>query len=144
MKTILLRSGACLLAVAAAIALVPRASFAQQKLGAPPGKGSFVRYCASCHGVDGKGNGPFVPMLKEKPGDLTQLAKKNGGKFPALEVADAIDGRKNIPGHGTADMPIWGERFGETESGAGSPTTQTAIRQRIQLIIRYIDHIQEK
>ncbi|HTY55744.1 MAG TPA: c-type cytochrome [Candidatus Binataceae bacterium] len=144
MKTNFFRSGFFLLAIAPAVALLPRAAFAQQKLGAPPGKGSFVRYCASCHGVDGKGDGPMASMLSTKPSDLTQLAKKNNGTFPALKVADIIDGRNNVSAHGTPDMPVWGERFAETESGSGSHTQQTAIRERIQLIIRYINHIQEK
>ena len=147
MKTKFLRSASCLLAsaVAAVVALLPCAALAQQKLGAPPGKGSFTRYCASCHGVDGKGNGPLAPLLTPKPSDLTQLAKKNNGKFPALRVARIIDGRDPIAAHGPPDMTVWGERFGEVEAPTGgSPVEQTEIRQRIQLLIRYIDHIQEK
>src|ERR1039457_4011137 len=29
------------------------------------GKNMFVNYCASCHGVDGKGNGPAAVALKQ-------------------------------------------------------------------------------
>jgi len=124
--------------------LLPHAASAQQKLGAPPGKGSYTRYCAVCHGPDGKGDGPFVPMLTKKPGDLTQLAKKNNGTFPALQVANIIDGRQEISAHGTPDMPIWGERFGEAGEAAGSHVGQTAARERIQLLITYLNSIQEK
>jgi len=144
MKNTYARLGLYSLAAAVAIAMLPCSAMAQQKSGAPPGKGSFVRYCASCHGEDGKGDGPMASMLNPKPSDLTQLAKKNKGVFPALQVADVIDGRKTVQGHGSSDMPVWGERFGETESGSGSHTGQTAIRERIQLIIRYINKIQEK
>ena len=38
------------------------------------GKEMFDAYCASCHGVDGKGNGPAAPALKKQPADLTLLA----------------------------------------------------------------------
>src|SRR5580704_492964 len=117
MKTSHTRLGLCSLAAAVAVALLPCRALAQQKSGAPPGKGSFVRYCASCHGEDGKGNGPLASMLNPKPSDLTQLAKQNKGVFPALQVADVIDGRKVVQGHGTSDMPVWGERFAQTESG---------------------------
>lgn len=123
---------------------LPHAASAQQKLGAPPGKGSYTRYCAVCHGPDGKGDGPFVPMLTKKPGDLTQLAKKNNGTFPALQVANIIDGRQEMSAHGTLDMPIWGESFAEAGKAAGSHVGQTAARERIQLLITYLNSIQEK
>src|SRR5208282_790082 len=98
MEANFLRSASCSLAltVAAVVALLPGAALAQQKLGAPPGKGSYTRYCAVCHGVDGKGNGPYADLLTTKPTDLTQLAKKNDGKFPALRVARVIDGRDKL------------------------------------------------
>jgi hypothetical protein len=32
-------------------------AFAQQKLGYPPGRGSYVRYCGSCHRVRSDGFG---------------------------------------------------------------------------------------
>src|ERR1700674_202975 len=41
------------------------------------GKNMFLNYCASCHGVDGKGNGPAAAALKPAPTDLTTLAKAN-------------------------------------------------------------------
>ena len=147
MKANFLLSASCWLAltVAAVVALPPSAALAQQKLGAPPGKGSYTRYCAVCHGVDGKGNGPYAPLLTTKMTDLTQLAKNNKGVFPALRVARLIDGRDKLAAHGTPDMPIWGERFGTAEAPAGgSPVEQTAVRERIQLLLRYLNSIQEK
>lgn len=125
-------------------ALLPHAAFAQQKLGAPPGKGSYTRYCEVCHGPDAKGDGVFAPMLTEKPADLTQLAKKNHGTFPALQVAKVIDGRQELSAHGPADMPIWGERFAAAGKAGGSQVGETAARERVQLLITYLNSIQEK
>ncbi|RMF94259.1 MAG: hypothetical protein D6736_00320, partial [Nitrospinota bacterium] len=44
-------------------------SFPQQTI-AEQGKALFTRFCASCHGEDGKGNGPAAAGLKVKPKDL--------------------------------------------------------------------------
>ena len=47
------------------------------------GKETFLRYCASCHGENGTGNGPAADALKPPPSDLTTLSKRHEGKFPA-------------------------------------------------------------
>ncbi len=132
------------LTVMAVAAVAPRAAFAQQRLGAPPGKGSFTRYCAACHGVDGKGDGPLANLLTKKPTDLMLLAKENNGNFPTQRVARIIDGREEVAAHGPRDMPVWGQRFGEAEEAAGQPVAQTAVRERIQLLLQYLNRIQEK
>jgi len=124
--------------------LAPRATLAQQRLGAPPGKGSFERYCASCHGTDAKGDGPLANLITPKPADLTLLAKRNNGNFPAQHIAQIIDGREEIAAHGPRDMPVWGQRFGEAGEAAGQQTSQTAVREQIQLLLRYLEKIQQK
>jgi mono/diheme cytochrome c family protein len=124
--------------------LSPSLAFAQQKLGAPPGKGSYLRYCASCHGDDGKGDGPYAPVLKLKPADLSQLAKKNNGVFPVGRVTRILDGSEEIPGHGSRQKPVWGHPFGAGEEAAGGNAAPTVARERIELILRYLNSIQEK
>src|SRR5689334_2924626 len=42
----------------------------------------FKQYCAACHGMNGKGDGPAAPALKSRPGDLTHYATRNSGRFP--------------------------------------------------------------
>ena len=39
---------------------------------APPGRRLYVRWCAMCHGPDGRGNGPAAPSLIPRPRDFTQ------------------------------------------------------------------------
>jgi cytochrome c553 len=132
------------LITSATAVLSPHLASAQQKLGAPPGKGSYVRYCAVCHGDDGKGDGPYAPTLKVKPADLTQLAKKSNGAFPSERVARILDGSEEIPGHGSRQKPVWGHQFGAGEEAAGGNVAPTVARERIQLILRYLSSIQEK
>ena len=75
------------------------------------GKAEYQSSCGTCHGRDGKGNGPLSAELKVPPPDLTVLAKKNSGVFPLNSVYEIIDGRKSVIAHGTRDMPIWGDRY---------------------------------
>jgi len=113
------------------------------KVGAPPtsaasGKEMFHAYCASCHGADGKGNGPAVAAFKTPPGDLTLLAKKNGGKFPSMAIVSSIkDG--NQAGHGSKDMPVWGPILSSV-----SNDTPAIVDQRVSNLVGYIQSIQAK
>ena len=62
------------------------------------GKQEYESYCAVCHGLDGKGNGPLASILKKKVPDLTTLQKDNNGVFPVQRVYDIIDGVKHMKG----------------------------------------------
>jgi mono/diheme cytochrome c family protein len=106
------------------------------------GKQLFTKYCGSCHGPDGKGDGYLSSSLKQKPADLTLIAKKNGGKFPEQTVMRFIDGTTDVRAHGNPDMPVWGEVF--KEQIASSPTQQAEIRATILAIVNYIGSIQQK
>lgn len=135
------------LAAITSLTLVTSEAFAQQKQGFPPGRGSFVRYCADCHGADAKGNGPKAAALNPKPADLTQLAKKSGGSFPTSRVTGILDGSQPIAAHGSAQQPVWGHTFGAGEQAAGGNpggAQQGVGRQRIQLILQYLETVQEK
>ena len=51
----------------------------QQDMAVAQGKELYTKYCASCHGAGGKGDGPVGKMLTPPASDLTQIAKRNGG-----------------------------------------------------------------
>ena len=82
-----------------------------EKVSAARGPEMFRAYCAVCHGPDGRGGGPAADWLKKRPADLTQLSRKEGGKFPDRRVANVIQGLDVIAAHGSRDMPIWGSVF---------------------------------
>ena len=114
------------------------------------GKKEFIEYCAQCHGMDATGDGPIAPDLKERPADLTQLVPKNGGVFPEQDVRAFIDGTKAASGHGTREMPSWGNVFRYGQGGAYSgrieeaPESPALVKQRIDLLVDYIKSIQKK
>ncbi len=107
----------------------------------------FRRYCGSCHGANGKGDGPVAAALVKKPPDLTVLAKNSGGKFPEEHVTGIIDGSEVVAAHGSREMPIWGVqfRFPLTSEGGGAPfRTKAEVDRRIKFLVDYIKSIQEK
>jgi mono/diheme cytochrome c family protein len=58
----------------------------------PSGKALFQKFCAACHGAGGQGDGAAAAGLPKKPADLTGIAARNGGTFPAIRVMSTIDG----------------------------------------------------
>ncbi len=109
----------------------------------------FMTYCAVCHGRTGIGDGPVAKDLVTNPSDLTQLAKANGGTFPEDRVQKVIDGREELMGHGTRDMPIWGNWFKfiartQDAEGADEITSEIIVSLRIQGMIEYLKTIQAK
>ena len=106
--------------------------------GLTKGQDLYQRYCAVCHGKDGKGGGPAAAALKATPTDLTQLAKSKGGKFPVGAVRQLLGGGSSTPAHGSQEMPIWGPVF-----RAMSPDENIA-KLRVDNLLRYLESIQQK
>lgn len=129
----------------------------QQDMAVTQGQQLYTKYCASCHGTAGKGDGTVGKMLNPPASDLTQIAKNNGGKFPFYEVMQIINGRSpvsqqsdaSIPGvpkaHGEAGMPVWGEIFSREELSKGtSLDLQLQATGKIMMITEYLQSIQQK
>jgi mono/diheme cytochrome c family protein len=91
------------------------------------GKNVFNQYCASCHGILGKGDGPAASALKIPPADLTELAARNKGEFPSLRVMQAIKAGPSVPAHGSEIMPVWGTIFlqGDSRDVSNETTPRT-------------------
>ena len=100
---------------------------------AAKGRVTYVRYCVSCHGPQAKGDGPLARDLRIPVPDLTTLAQRNGGKFPQDRVVQVIQAGDTVRGHGTADMPAWGDAF-KKSLGTGEATVEAAIRNLSQYL----------
>ena len=107
---------------------------------ANPGRAQYLRFCGSCHGVDGKGDGTVSRSLKLKPADLTQIQKRNKGVFPLEKVMATIDGKARIEAHGESKMPVWGEIFEKEASTQKEPSSASAAK--VKLIAEYIATLQ--
>jgi mono/diheme cytochrome c family protein len=109
------------------------------------GKWEYDTHCASCHGLNGKGAGPFTPFLKKPPSDLTGISRMNGGVFPVDPIYQIIDGRQEVMWHGPRDMPIWGSDYlAEVRKGlaTGMQDSETSVRFRIMTLVDYLNRIQ--
>ncbi|MGH1405761.1 MAG: c-type cytochrome [Rhodomicrobiaceae bacterium] len=112
------------------------------------GKENYRRYCASCHGTTGLGDGPVADSLKQKPADLTQLSKRAGGTFPRQKIIKTIDGRLMPDSHGNAEMPVWGQWFAiqalvdgvRQENVTG---IELEVNRRLQVLVLYLKTLQK-
>ncbi len=109
------------------------------KTAATSGKQMYVSYCAPCHGLDGKGQGPVASALKALPTDLTFLSRNNHGKYPDTHIVSVLQNGAEIPSHGTAEMPVWGPILGKMNQT--SPQTRML---RVSNLSRYLETLQVK
>ena len=133
-------------AVAVILALALGAILAAQnaaKRDSPPSPASgaqmYRAYCASCHGLDGKGKGPAAPAMKTPPADLTTLARRNGGKFPEVRVFQSIEGEAGLAAHGSREMPVWGTAF-RTMGGSD----EASVKLRVRNLTRHVESMQQR
>jgi mono/diheme cytochrome c family protein len=96
----------------------------------------YKEFCAVCHGADGHGNGPAASALKTSATDLTTIARRNNNKYPELKIQQIIKGDPNIPAHGSADMPTWGNVFKSISANGAF------AEMRINALVTYIQQIQ--
>lgn len=117
------------------------------------GKNQYLKSCAICHGMAGKGDGSIVPYLRLNPADLTKLSDSNFGVFPFARIYDVIDGRFEVATHGRRDMPVWGEAFQPVPSSTqlgllpndiSKELAESIARARVLALIDYIFSLQAK
>ena len=104
------------------------------------GREFYLQYCGSCHGKEGRGDGPVSPFLKVKPANLTLLRKNNKGIFPLRKVMTSIDGSRIVRAHGDREMPVWGEVF--KKEAEGEKYEEMTALLKIKIIAEYISTLQ--
>ena len=109
------------------------------KTAATSGKQMYASYCAPCHGVDGRGQGPVASALKTPPTDLTLLSRNNHGKFPDTHIVSVLQNGTATPSHGSAEMPVWGPILGKMNQ-----TNPQDRMLRISNLSRYLETLQVK
>ena len=111
------------------------------------GKLEYNNSCASCHGMEGKGDGPLTEFMEASIPNVAMLAKNNGGVFPLARVYDVIDGRADVKAHGPRNMPVWGRRYNieAAKDNIDIPYNAEAIvRARVLAVAEYVHRLQEQ
>ena len=103
------------------------------------GKQMYTSYCAPCHGVEGKGQGPVASALKTPPSDLTVLSRNNHGKFPGLHIVSVLENGVENKAHGTPEMPVWGPILAKM-----SQVNAQDRQLRVSNLSRYLETMQVK
>ena len=103
------------------------------------GKQMYVSYCAPCHGMDGRGQGPAASALRTPPADLTTLSRNHRGKFPETHIQAILEFGAEVPAHGSLEMPVWGPILGKMNTA----NVQERLL-RISNLSRYLETIQVK
>lgn len=116
------------------------AASADDAADARAGRTLYENHCALCHGDGGKGDGPLAGELKVPPADLTGIAQRRAGAFPEVELAEIIDGRRPVRGHGGGEMPVWGRALGWNV--ADPKAREAAVHDQVQKLVAYLRSIQ--
>jgi mono/diheme cytochrome c family protein len=122
--------------IAAALLAVAGSAIAQD-FSRYSGADLYKRFCASCHGIDGRGDGPVAGTFKAPLPDLARLARRAGGTFPEAQVRRIIDGRDIPAPHGARDMPVWGTELAASTTPGGD-TTVASLVDRLVAFLRSI------
>jgi len=130
---LLLGGGGGLLATGAALEQADEEARAVRR-----GRVLYGIYCQTCHGEEARGDGPLAEHLKVQPTNLRELGSRVGGYSEAL-LEHVIDGREEVRGHGTREMPVWG--IGFREPGLVGDQ-EREIEGRIEDLVAYILSIQ--
>ena len=106
------------------------------------GEELYNNLCSTCHGLEGKGNGPAASALGRAVPDLTLLSAVNGGSFPHKQVEKVIYGKTRAGESGATDMPAWGQQFKSIRTGWSGFPQESYVRGRVHTLATYIESIQ--
>jgi hypothetical protein len=78
-----------------------------------------------------------------------RLTKSNAGVFPVQRVFEMVDGRLEVVGHGSRDMPVWGNDYNAKAPEWVGPFGNSAdveawVRSRILALVEYVSTLQAR
>lgn len=105
--------------------------------GVTAGAELYRAYCASCHGLDGRGR-PAATSAHLAAPDLTTIARRRDGRFPRDEVRTLIvNGGTHAASHAPTAMPKWGAIFRAVAGDDGM------AEARVESLLDHLERLQE-
>ena len=110
---------------------------------ADAGEVLYLENCVSCHGVDATGDGPVAARLSTPPPDLTKIAARRDGEWPALEIMEILSGYSSniLP---REEMPVvvnlLDNDMSEFDTGNGDPILMPI---KLIAIAEYLESLQD-
>jgi mono/diheme cytochrome c family protein len=129
MATSLRRAGPCFV-------LLATLACSRERVSVASGEIVYQRYCAACHGMTGRGDGPAAAALSPPPTDLTRLTYDLDG------LMRRIDGRETVRAHGSPRMPVWGDAFGHGLVGEDPPSRRARLHVKAAAV--YVKSLQQQ
>lgn len=74
------------------------------------------------------------------------IAKRSGGTYPYKQIFTLIQDPEGNRAHGSADMPVWGDRYGmevNEKYGSLDPRYAKEVEARILELVFYLASIQK-
>lgn len=107
------------------------------------GFATYAANCATCHGIEARGDGPMAALLTIPPPDLTGLAARNDGAFPTARVIQRVDGTTEVLAHGGA-MPMFGRLMqGPSVAILAPDGSEIVAQEAIANIVGWLEGVQE-
>lgn len=97
-----------------------------------PGDGQkmYEQYCAVCHGLNGRGNGPAAPGVAAPPMDLVDV--------PRSRIRNVLDDNIAWRVHEKAGMPYWYDSFRWLDKGDSAGLSD----MRVTALVSYVKRLQ--
>ena len=104
------------------------------------GRASYRAYCAGCHGLDAKGQGPAAAYMTIPPADLTLITQRHGGTYPEEWVHDRIYGTEAPADTASLDKML---HFGQIWLGENpTPERRQNVERTVEELVSYLESIQ--
>jgi len=128
--------------VALAEVVVKKEPMTWEKSALLPGNELYQNLCATCHGVDGTGNGVAAVALEINAPDLTLITRSHEGIFPRKKIKKVIAGNHPSAWTDESPMPAWEGQFMYAKTGLSSFQREAYARNRIHALTVYLEDIQ--
>ena len=106
------------------------------------GEQLYDTLCASCHGMEGKGDGPAAQALPQTVPDLTHMPRDHEGLINHGQIEKIIAGKDRKVRHDVIGMPKWGQQFKTVYPRLNDRERYAFARKKIHDLADHVESLQ--